>query len=245
MNNDSMITLHGWGPLFGVRGPSPTVLKAEIQLQMLGVEFRRAIADLEVVGKHKAPYVTLADGTLLQDSTFIRLHFERALGKDLDAGLTSEQRAAAWGLERMLEDRLIHIMAHERWLEPANFERGPAMFFQRVPEAARAGVIEGVMADLKKGMHFQGVGRHTREERMTLAARDVAAIAGQLGDKPFLFGEEPKALDAVAFGVLTSCAAPIFDSPLQAIIGSHERLTPYLARIEARFFTDGAWPSMG
>ena len=41
-----------------------------------------AVADLESVPKRKAPYVR--DGEVLfEDSTFIRAHFERKLGKDL------------------------------------------------------------------------------------------------------------------------------------------------------------------
>ena len=39
-----MITLYGWGPLFDCPSPSPYVMKSEIQLQMLGLEFNRAIA---------------------------------------------------------------------------------------------------------------------------------------------------------------------------------------------------------
>lgn len=220
-------------------------MKAEIQLQMLGIDFVRAIADLDTVSKRKAPYVKLQDGSLIQDSTFIRFHFEEALGKDLDAGLTPEQRAAAWGLERMLEDRLVYIMMHERWLEPENFKKGPAIFFARIPEQVRNSIIEGAIADLKKSSHVQGLGRHSREERMMLAKRDIGAIAAQLGDKQFLFGDEPKALDASAFGVLTACSAPIFETPLRDILASHANLKPYLARVEAKYFEDGAWPSLG
>ncbi|MFO0608357.1 MAG: glutathione S-transferase family protein [Polyangiales bacterium] len=236
-----MTTLYGWGPMFGIRGPSPFVLKAEVQLQMLGVAYGRALADLDSVSKHKAPYVRLDDGRVLEDSTFIRFHFEEALGRDLDEGLSAEQRAAAWGLERMLEDRLSFIMVHERWLEGDNFRRGPALFFGRVPEAARAAVIEGVLADTRKRLHSQGIGRHTRDERMALAARDVGAVAAQLGGKPYLFGDRPTALDAAAFGVLSACAAPVFDTPLIGIVRGHENLNGYLARMEARYFRNGDW----
>ena len=54
-----MTTLFGWGPMFDTRGPSPFVLKADIQMQMLGVGFERANAVLEAVAKHKAPYVEI------------------------------------------------------------------------------------------------------------------------------------------------------------------------------------------
>src|SRR5688572_30809768 len=167
-------TLFGWGPMFGVRGPSPFVLKTDMQLQMLGVRFERAIADLEGVSKHKAPYVR--DGELLiEDSTFIRAHFERKLDRHLDSRLTREQRAAAWALERLLEDRLYFIAVHERWLEDANFFKGPAQFFGDVPEAQRAAVMAQVRDGLREMLVRHGLGRHSRAERMELAARDIAA----------------------------------------------------------------------
>lgn len=235
-------TLFGWGPSFGLRGPSPFVLKTEIQLQMLGVRFERAIADLEAVSKHKAPYVR--DGEqLIEDSTFIRAHFERKLDRHLDARLTREQRAAAWALERLLEDRLYFIAVHERWLEDANFYKGPAQFFGSVPEAQRAAVIAQVRDGLRQMLVRQGLGRHSRAERMELAARDIAAVADTLGEKNFLFGAEPSAVDAVAFGMLSSCATRFFDSPLTDLVERHAGLTAYLERMEERYFRDVTWPT--
>jgi len=143
-----MTTLFGWGPMFGARGPSPFVLKTDIQLQMLGVSFDRRMADLETVKKHKAPYVE-DDGEVIEDSTFIRAHFEKKLCRDLDAGLGETERGQAWALERLLEDRLNMIMIAERWLDDDNFFKGPAQFFARVPEAARAQVIDEVRTGLR------------------------------------------------------------------------------------------------
>ena len=236
-------TLFGWGPMFGLRGPSPFVLKTEIQLQMLGVPFGRAIADVDTVAKHKAPYVR--DGEqLIEDSTFIRMYFERKLDRHLDARLTREQRAAAWALERMLEDRLHFIMVHERWLVDANLYKGPAHFFDGLPEAQRAAVIARVRDDLRQMLVRHGLGRHSRAERMELAARDIAAVADTLGEKKFLFGAEPSAADAVAFGVLSSCGTRFFDSPLPPLVEQHAGLVDYLQRMEERFFHDAAWPTL-
>ena len=238
-----MTTLFGWGPMFGVRGPSPFVLKTDIQLQMLGVRFERAIADLEAVPKHKAPYVR--DGEqLIEDSTFIRAHFERKLDRHLDARLTRDQRAAAWALERMLEDRLYFIAVQERWLEDTNFYRGPAQFFGGVPEAQRAAVISDVRDGLRQMLTRHGLGRHSRAERMELAARDIAAVADTLGEKNFLFGPEPSAADAATFGMLSACASRFFDSPLPDLVEKHPELIAYLQRMDDRFFRDVSWPSL-
>ncbi len=235
-----MTTLYGWGPMFGLRGPSPFVLKTDIQLQMLGVAFDRRTADLEAVKKHKAPYVQ--DGAeIIEDSSFIRWHFEQKLGRSLDTGLTPEQRSHGWALERMLEDRLYLIMVHERWLEDANFFKGPAQFFAGVPEAARPQVMADRRADLRTVMQGQGIGRHSRGERLELAAHDIAAVSEALGDKPFLFGDQPSAPDAAAYGVISCCGARFFDTPLTAFVDRHANLRPYLTRMEERFFDDTQW----
>lgn len=238
-----MTTLYGWGPMFGAPSPSAFVLKCDMQLQLLGAPFVRAIADLEAVPKHKAPYVE-DDGRIIEDSTFIRLYFEEKLGLDLDAGLSAAERGAAWGLERMLEDRLSFIVTYERWLVDANFDRGPRQFFMGVPEAARDQVCADVREQLQTMMVRHGLGRHSRAERMLLAARDISAVAGVLGDKPYLFGDKPKAADAAAFGVLASCATPFFDTPLTGLVREHANLVGYLGRIEARYFSDVTWPAM-
>ena len=111
-----MITLYGWGPMFDCPSPSPYVMKTIIQLQMLGVEFDCAMADLETVSKHKAPYVD-DGGTLIQDSNFIRSHFEKKLGRSLDAGLSDSEKATGWALERMAEGHLTKCMAAQRWMK--------------------------------------------------------------------------------------------------------------------------------
>lgn len=238
-----MTILYGWGPMFGAPSPSPFVIKCDMQLQMLGVRFTRAIADLERVPKHKAPYVE-DEGRIIEDSTFIRLYFEQKLGDDLDEGLSLEQRGAAWGLERMLEDRLSMIMAYERWLVDANFEKGPRQFFKGVPEPAQSALCKDVREQLHTMMVRHGIGRHSREERMLLAERDISAVAAVLGDKPYLFGDTPSAVDASAFGILASCATPFFDTPLSGLVREHRNLAAYLERIEERYFGQTQWPAM-
>ena len=238
-----MTTLYGWGPMFGVQSPSPFVAKADIQMQMFDIPCQRATADLESVSKGKAPYVE-DDGRIIEDSTFIRLHFEQKLGVDLDEGLDTQQRATAWAIERMLEDRLTPIIVHERWVEGDNFARGPAMFFMGVPEPMRAEVANGVREAVRANLHSQGIGRHSREERMQLARRDIDAVAELLGDKPFMMGSYPTAVDAAVYGVIAACTAPVFDSPLKEIVASHANLVAFVKRMEDRFYTEERWPSM-
>ena len=238
-----MTTLYGWGRAFGTASVSAFVAKAEIHMQMLGLSFTRAVANLEQVSKHKAPYVE-DDGKIIQDSNFIRWHFEQKLGADLDAGLDADARAVAWATERMLEDHLAPIMTLERWVEGDNFERGPLMFFSDVPEPMRAEVAGSVRNGLRDTLYAQGIGRHSRDERMRLAAKDIAAVAALLGDKPFMLADHPTALDGAAFGVIASCNAPIFETELKSIVAAHDNLVGFIERMEQKFFAEDRWPSM-
>lgn len=236
-------TLFGWGAMFGLPSPSPYVMKTDIQLQMLGVAFDRAIADLDSVSKHKAPYVR-DGGVLVQDSTFIRRHFEARLGLDLDAGLSPRDRAAAWALEQMLEQRLAQIEACERWLVDANFDRGPRLFFAAAPESVRDAVAAEARAALTATLVGSGLARHSREERAQLAAFDIAACSDLLGDQDYFGGAGPCGADAAAFGVLAACATDYFEGPLPALIAARANLTAYLARMRERFFGVDLWPPM-
>lgn len=237
-------TLYGWGPLFGCPSPSPFVMKADMQLQMLGVDFDYALADLQSVPKQKAPYV-MDDGQLIQDTNFIRAHFEAKAGRQLDDALTSDQRASGWGLERMAEGHLRSAILSERWLNDDNFDKGPVLFFMGVPEEARKQVCDQVRADIAGMMQGEGFGRHSQEERMQLAAWDVAAIAAQLGDRAFLFGDTPTVADAGVGGMIISAETDFFDTPLTQIVRQHDNLVAYIDRLKQRFFAVDRWPSMG
>jgi len=229
--------------MFDLPSPSPYVAKADMLLQMLGIEFDRAVADLDSVSKHKAPYVRDGD-TIIEDSSFIRDYFERKTGRDLDAGLNPVQRATARALGGMLESRLAQIMACERWLIDENFDRGPRLFFAAVPEPMRETVVAQVREDFRKTMHGAGFARFTRAEQMQIAAADIAAVAALLGDQSWLFGANASAADAVAYGVLSACSTRFFDSELADLIAAQPNLAAYLGRIEQAYFTPDHWPAM-
>ena len=237
-----MITLYGWGPMFDCPSPSPYVMKSDMQLQMLGADFKRAFADLESVPKRKAPYIK--DGDLLvEDSNFIRAHMETKLGRSLLDGLDDAPRAASWAFERMTEGHLASVMLMERWLKEENFRKGPVQFFGDVPEAHREDAIKQVLGGLAATLYESGIGRHSETERLQLAAWDLEAIAGQLAGQDYLFGDRPTAADASVSAILISSATEFFDTPLTGLVRSHGNLVDYMERIKGRFFAKNLWPS--
>ena len=226
-----MITLYGFGPLFGLPDPSPFVLKTLTQLKMSGLPFRLERARPADSPKGKIPFIR--DGErVLGDSVFILDHLKRAYDVDLDAHLTQRQLSLAWSLERMLEDHLYWAIVHARWAIDDNFERGPAQFFAGAPEGAK----QAGQAGMRGVLHGQGFGRHSEAEIADLAERDFAAAAELLGEGPFLFGEAPCSVDATLFAFTAAAATPFFDSAIRVAAERHANLVDLQWRMMDRYY---------
>jgi len=233
-----MITLYGFGPGFGLPEISPYVTKTEVQLKMAGLDYRKQRTMPADAPKGQLPWIE-DGGERIGDSTFIRAHLERRHGVDFDEGLTSRQRAAAWALERMLENHLGWAIGYERWLTPANFEKGPAHFFDGAPdpEGARQEVLERVTA----AMRAVGVARHAPEDVVWLGERSLQALSELLGEGPYLFGERPCGTDATAFAMVAAAITPFFASGLGARARARPNLVAYADRMMERFYPAFAW----
>ncbi|MGH6794133.1 MAG: Tom37 metaxin N-terminal-like domain-containing protein, partial [Methylocella sp.] len=163
-----MITLFTFGPYFGLPDASPFVIKAMLLLKFAGLKYSEDRGGYRKAPKGKLPYIDDA-GLIVGDSTFIRFHIEKKYGFDFDAALTPEQKAAAWAVEKMCEEHLYFAMVAARWLDHANFAKGPAQFFKAVPTPLRP-VVQGLIRrKVEKTLKLQGFGRHTPVEQDELA----------------------------------------------------------------------------
>ena len=230
-----MITLYGSFPAFGLPQASPFVMKTEVQLKMAEIPYRLERGAPKDGPKSKIPYVAEAEHKI-GDSTFIRDHIEKAYGIDLDRGLTAEMRARSWAIERMLEDHLYWAIVYERWMIDENFAAGPAHFFDTLPmgvrDEARASARRGVAGNLAG----QGLGRHGRDEIADLGSRSIAALASLLGNKAYLMGPAPAAVDATAFAMIAMATAPIFSSPLRSFAEGKANLMAYTQRLMREYY---------
>jgi glutathione S-transferase len=232
-----MITLHTFGPAFGLPDPSPFVTKAEMLLKMAGLPYRADASGMRGAPKGKLPYIE-DEGEKVADSTFIRLHLERKYGHDFDRGLTAEQRAVAWAFEKMAEEHLYWAVVDLRWIDDANFARGPAMFFRRLPALLRPIAIPMIRRKVRNALNAQGMGRHSQGEIAQLATRSIDAIADYLGEKPYFMGAEPTAADASLFPFAWSVLCPVFETPVRAAAERHETLKRYVGRMRERYYPD-------
>jgi glutathione S-transferase len=238
MSEAAMITLHAFGPMFGLPDPSPFVVKAEMLLKLSGLPYRTDTTGFRRAPKGKLPYIEDA-GSIVADSTFIRWHLESRHGIEFDRGLSAAERAAGWAVEKMLEEHLYWAALRERWLDDANFARGPARFFDPVPAVFRPAIRAVARRRVAARLRAQGFGRHSPAEIERLGAASIQALADILGDKPCLFGEAPCGADATAFAFVSGLLCPIFEGGLRRAAESHANLIAYEARLRARF-----WPEL-
>jgi glutathione S-transferase len=226
-----MITLFGFGPAFGVPDPSPFVMKTDLQLKMSGLAYRWERAAPPAAPKGKIPFIE-DEGLRIGDSTFIREHIERKYGLDLDAALTTEQRAHSWAVERMLEDHLYFTLVYSRWMIDENFDKGPSHFFDGAPE----GVREAGRQRARDALHGQGIGRHSEAEIVALASRSLVSLSAILGNRRYMMGDAQSAVDATATGMLAGILTPFFDTRIRDEALSHKNLVAYCDRMMTAYY---------
>lgn len=232
-----MIILYGFGEGFGLPEVSPFVTKTEVQLKMAGLAYRKVFALPDSSPKGQMPYIDDA-GDVVADSTFIRAHIERKYGFDFDVGLDTAQRAQAWAVERMIEHHVYWALVGVRWIDPVNFAKGPAHFFDAAPEHLRNDIREGARARAVENYRLSGLGRHTPPETVELAMRSLSALSVLLADKPYLMGDRPCGTDATAFGALAGLLSPFFDSTLRHRAEQFANLVTYVERMMSRYYPD-------
>ena len=232
-----MITLHVFGPSFGLPDGSPFCLKALTLMKMAELPFTTDTKSLGKAPKGKLPFIT-DDGKVIADSTFIRWHLEKAHGIDFDKGLTAAQKATGWAVEKMLEDHTYWGGVDARWLVDENFKRGPIKFFDSAPAPIRPLITMMVRRSQRTKMKGHGIGLHTRAEIETLCIRDLEAVSDMLGDQPFLFGDTPCGSDATVFAFVSAILCPIFSTPIRDAVEKRTNLLTYRERGLQRWFPE-------
>ena len=232
-----MITLYTFGTAFGLPDPSPFVTKTEVLLKMAGLPYCTDTKGFNKAPKGKLPYIS--DGEdIVANSTFIRIHLERRYNIDFDKWLSSKERGFAWAVEKLCEDHLYWLLVHARWVDDANFKRGPARFFDAAPLPFRPYVKWLIRRQMKQALHAQGAGRYSESERTILADRVFSSLSSILGDKPYIMGHQPCGADASVFAFVLGALCPVSDSGMRTSAKSYSNLKDYCARLHQQYYPE-------
>ena len=135
-----------------------------------------------------------------------------------------------------MEDNLYWTVLSQRWMHEGNFDFGPSMFFEAVPEPARADMIKATKERIARTLSGQGTGLHSEQEKYQLAIRTIDHAAAILGENDFIMGKAPCGADGFVFAILAGASAKGFDTPLIGAVNAHSNLVDYLARMHSRYF---------
>jgi glutathione S-transferase len=187
---------------------SPYCLKVETWLRLVELKYENVDHKMKLRSKKgQLPFVEL-NGEEIADSAIILKELGQQFGKDLDAGLTNEQKDVSHAMISMIENHLVWVVTWWRTKYPDNVINGYKMNLQR---ALGTRIPNGILNFLfkfsfaRKGakkVKAQGMGRHKAEEIMEFGQNDLKVLSNMLADKPFFFGNDVTTLDIVAFASL-------------------------------------------
>lgn len=243
-----MITLYGISPAWGLPDRSPFVSKVDCYLRMVELPYtlvsllgenstksitRLSSGELPARPKGKFPYID-DGGTVIGDSSFIidylRGKYRDTLGEN---NLRSEERAIALCVRRMVEEHLYWVLVYLHWMEDAIWEANkPMVFGSQLPSQ-----IETFREDVRRDLHGQGLGRHTRSEVYELGNADLSALAVHMADKPYALGERPTELDATVYAFLSHILWCPYESPLKTHFSALPNLEAYCQRMHKQYYS--------
>ena len=232
-----MIKLYSFGENFSVIDPSPFVLKVDAYLRMANIEYE-TIATLENLKnspKGKLPFID-DNGVLIGDSQLIIEHLKRNSAQDLDRQLTAQQRAICYLVTKSLDENLYFILVYSRWCRDDSWPQIKQAFFANLPFPIKQIVPNMLRKKAIKGLHGQGIGRHSNSEIQRMLKQNLQSLSDLLADKQYFVTDQPCSLDACAFAFLAAFILVDLDNPYNDIARQYSSLVDYCNRIQQQYY---------
>lgn len=225
---------------WGLVSVSPFCLKLDSYLRLANIEHDSITAATPFGGpKKKAPWIEYK-GSKLGDSSLIIDFLTQEFGKDPDAHLTAEQRAAGVAIQRLVEEHLYWAMVYDRWVRENNWSILKATVLGSLPGPLKAILPPLARRGVKKQLEAQGMGLHSPGEIGAIAARDIGALAALLAASDWFHGDQISMTDATVYSLLANVAFVEFESPMKAMIQSQQNLTDWLGRFRSEVYPTAA-----
>lgn len=232
-----MIELHQFRPFWGLPNASPFCMKAETYLRFRGIPFRAVPSGPRRSPTGQIPFVVDA-GRLIPDSETIIRHYEAQQATHLDDGLTAAERATAFFVRELVEERLYWQITFMRWGDPAGWAVFKPDLVKYLPRFMRGPLLFIIRRTLLRQMRRRGLSPADPAAAYAPGQRLLDALADLLGERSFFLGETPRTLDMSLYAFL----ANILDQPHGNALQAHGRtlanLVAYCARMKALCYPD-------
>lgn len=163
--------------------------------------------------------------------------------KDLNDGLTSENRISSHAFESMLNNHTSWVLRWWRYTHPDEFLEASKLDIKKMLDSKiPAPVLKllfkwGFKRNISTAVSH-GIGTFTPDEALELGKSDLKALSESLGDRDYFFGKEIHQLDIVAFAHI----AQFVFVPVESLNKWMEQETPnlisFVNRIKEKYWPD-------
>ena len=236
----NVVVLHQFDRARSSPNPSPFALKFETYLRVAEIEY---VTDFSkpMSAKGKSPWMTF-NGKDVADSQLCMEHLAAKMPeKDLSAHLSPAEVAQAKGMRAILEDHFYFCTVLNRWVyNDLGYLRKKQLAPLPVPRFMQGFGMKYVARQVRKQSEGQGIGRHSKEEVIAMAVKDLRALSDFLGDKPYMMGDRPSDVDCVLFGfiVVTLYGFPDGDILKAAIEKDFPNLKAHMELMQQKYWPD-------
>jgi glutathione S-transferase len=212
--------------------PSPFCLKVETYCRLAGIATESVPALPFRAPRGKLPF--LEDGReRIPDSGLIIEYLKRRFGDSLDDVLNARQAATGHLLRRTCEESLYFVLVYSRWIDPEGWKLVKPTFFGSMPPLARDAVAALARSGVRRALHAQGYGRHTRDGIYAIGAADLAAIAVTIAGQAYAVSHAPTSFDATLYGILANILTVPLETELTRQARRHPELVAYIERMRS------------
>lgn len=223
---------------------SACCLKVENFLRMNGIQYENIVHNMRFKSKKGGlPFVEI-NGKEIDEADNIIRELSNHFSKDLNEGLTEEQKTLSHAFESMLDNHTGWIARWWRYNNPQEFLDTAQLdikrtFNSRLPNSILNFVFKlGFRKHLKDAVGGYGLGRFTPEEVLEAAKNDLKALSSLLGTQDYFFGKEPHLLDSSAFSHLVQFIYVPFGGLKEFIETETPNLLALVDRFKAKYWSD-------
>lgn len=188
------------------------------------------------------------NGEEIADSDIIIRELSKRFDKDLNAGLSAEQKNQSHAFESMLNNHTAWVVRWWRYSHPDEFLAASQLDIKRSLNSKLPKPVLNLMFKwgFKRNMVAavgHGIGHHSPEEAIDFGKGDLKALSDFLGDKDYFFGKDPRQLDVVAFAHVAQFVFVPFEGIKEWMETDTPNLLAFCNRMKDRYWPD--WEEMG